>query len=159
MSLTYVSNASPQDRFEQITIVLDSGLPGTLVKGFSYDLTPSEAARARQYVVLVDSAATPEPPPDGGQSYGSWKAPIATADDLPASGNTAGDVRLVLSDATVSGALLRYWDGGAWQPLAGGSGGIGPVADFIDIPGALTGITTGQTIGWDGTEFDPAEVA
>lgn len=40
---------------------------------------------------------------------GSWKAPVASAAALPATGNTDGDVRIVLDTET-----LYVWNGSAW---------------------------------------------
>lgn len=40
---------------------------------------------------------------------GSWKAPVATAANLPATGNSPGDVRAVLDTDT-----LYVWNGSAW---------------------------------------------
>ena len=38
--------------------------------------------------------------------------------DLPATGNSIGDVRVVISEQT-----FYFWDGAAWIPIAGGGGG------------------------------------
>jgi len=53
----YQSNISPNDRFDSITIRLDSGTNLRLDKGQTYDLTANEYQRARQLIVLVPSSA------------------------------------------------------------------------------------------------------
>jgi hypothetical protein len=58
------------------------------------------------------------PPPPGGTGYGGLRAAVATADDLPASGNRVADMRLVVDEMT-----LYLWDGDAWAAAAGGGGG------------------------------------
>lgn len=70
-------------------------------------------------------------------------------------GNVRGDVVLVMVDNEVSGALERWWDGTDWLPLAGGSGGVGPVADFIDVPFDPVGRFPNDTIIWhaDDSEY------
>ncbi len=50
----------------------------------------------------------------GSLAWITWKAPVAAVVNLPASGNTLGDARVV-TDLSV----LYTWDGSAWQ-LAGG---------------------------------------
>jgi hypothetical protein len=47
------------------------------------------------------------------QGFGSWKDPVAAYADLPASGNAAGDVRMV---AGLNRAFS--WNGGGWTALA-----------------------------------------
>lgn len=47
-----------------------------------------------------------------------WKAPVATLGDLPASGNTVGDVRVVTASNTE-----YVWTGSAWTAISGGGGG------------------------------------
>jgi hypothetical protein len=76
MSYVYQNNVDAQSRFEQFKLQLDSGTVITLQKGSTYDLTPSEVARASRYIVLVDSNAPPVTPPDptptpsgGGSSF------------------------------------------------------------------------------------------
>jgi hypothetical protein len=59
---TYVSNVSPSDGFDRIDIPLDNGQKTTIRRGNSYDLTATEVARARKYVVMSPSqgGASPE---------------------------------------------------------------------------------------------------
>jgi len=56
MSYRYVSNVSPQDRFDQLEILMDDGSSGILKRGVYYDLSATEVARASQYIVLVLSS-------------------------------------------------------------------------------------------------------
>jgi hypothetical protein len=96
---TYVSNVSPSDGFDRIDIPLDNGQKTTIRRGSSYDLTATEFARARKYVVMVSSSA--------------GVAPVAVS-YLPIKGD--------LSDGQVP-----VWDSseGAFVPGAGGGGGGG----------------------------------
>jgi hypothetical protein len=47
-----------------------------------------------------------------------WRAPVATAFDLPTNGNQIGDVRLAIDTA-----IPYEWTGSAWVLVAGGGGG------------------------------------
>lgn len=67
MSYLYSKNNSPEDRFEQIAIGSDVGAVLLLRKGRTYDLSETEAARARMYVDMVSSE---DPPTDGGSTGG-----------------------------------------------------------------------------------------
>lgn len=58
---TYVSNVSPSDGFDRVDIALDNGQKATIRKGNSYDLSATEVARARRYVVMVSSGAGSTP--------------------------------------------------------------------------------------------------
>lgn len=55
-------------------------------------------------------------------AYGSdqWKAPVADEASLPSSGNTTGDARVAIAEASIN-----IWDGAAWQGVSGGGGGGG----------------------------------
>src|SRR4051812_15372628 len=57
MSYLYHSNLSPFDRFNKLTFRLDSGDTVIIQRGFYYDLTAGEVARASQYVFLVNSTS------------------------------------------------------------------------------------------------------
>lgn len=50
----------------------------------------------------------------------TYKSAVADVASLPATGNTAGDTRVVLSPISFYG-----WDGASWQDLGGGGGGSG----------------------------------
>ena len=82
------------------------------------------------------------------QAASTWKAPVANFVDLPAAGNTVGDVRMVT-------ALSRgfTYDGSGWKPLAVDENGNLNVpktvsADKVD---ATTAIVTAGTITADKT--------
>lgn len=72
----------------------------------------------------------------------SWKAPVATIGDLPASGNTAGDAR-----AAIDTGVIYVWDGATWQAPSG-SGTVTSVAmtvpSFLSVSGSP--ITTAGTL-------------
>jgi len=53
----YQSNLNPTDRFDSITIRLDSGSNIRLDKGQTYNLSATEYQRASQIIVLVSSSA------------------------------------------------------------------------------------------------------
>lgn len=55
-----------------------------------------------------------------GLANGHWKAYVAVTGSLPASGNATGDVRAVLSPAS-----LYMWSGSAWSSLVGATGATG----------------------------------
>lgn len=61
-------------------------------------------------------------------SYGDphWKAPVATAVDLPSTGNNIGDARAVENTA-----VIYLWSGSAWVSTGGSSGTVSSVA-FAD---------------------------
>lgn len=72
----------------------------------------------------------------------SWKTSVATVGALPASGNTAGDARVVLSSS-----VIYVWDGAAWQSSGGGGGGSGTVTSVLGTaPIVSDGSTTTPTI-------------
>lgn len=52
-------------------------------------------------------------PPIGGGGCGAWKDPVAASANLPATGNSDGDVRLVLDTG-----FLFTWKGSAWEVAA-----------------------------------------
>lgn len=64
MPYLYVSNVNALDRFERFDFLLDNGSIATLRKGFSYDLTSLERARASRYIVLTDASVVDQPVPD-----------------------------------------------------------------------------------------------
>ena len=70
--------------------------------------------------------------PETGAS--NYKAPVATSGDLPATGNSAGDMR-VLTDTN----QIVVWDAGssAWVVTGGGGGGGGFVERFTLDAGDL----------------------
>lgn len=70
MSYLYVANNDTSNRFDQITIEGDSGALILLRKGHVYDLSPTEVAKARNFVVLVDSSQAPDPIDSGGSASG-----------------------------------------------------------------------------------------
>jgi hypothetical protein len=60
----------------------------------------------------------------------SWKDPVATVGDLPASGNTAGDARVVTATNTI-----YIWSGSAWVAVGGGGGsGLQLVVTSVSSP-------------------------
>ena len=64
----------------------------------------------------------------------NWRPSVAALGDLPASGNTLGDIR------SVTGTLGLYgWDGAAWQSVGGGGGG-----------GTVTGVTASSPLASSG---------
>jgi hypothetical protein len=99
MPYTYTGNIS-LDRFDQLTLQLDNGSTALISRGHTYNLSPTELARARKYVVLVDSASVAEP--------------LVVTARLPVVGD--------LSDGQVP-----VWDSslGAFVPGSVGSGGGG----------------------------------
>lgn len=120
----YANNVSPRDRFQQVTINLDNGSAATIRRGSVYDLSATEAARARQYVVLVPSAGASQP--------------LQRVSYLPVVGNIAeGQVPL--------------WDEslGAFVPgdVTGGSGGGGGIT-ISDLAPALTDVVEDPITGW-----------
>lgn len=78
--------------------------------------------------------ATPTPP-----LTGDWRAPVATFDALPATGNQPGDVRLAFD----SGVLYR-WSGSAWGPISGGSGDGSGNARVLVWDGDVDNYTPGE---------------
>lgn len=61
-----------------------------------------------------------------------WKPPVANAAALPATGNTAADVRVTLDDF-----VPHIWDGDSWEAFGGGGGSAfwgDPAADFASLP-------------------------
>ena len=82
------------------------------------------------------------------QAASTWKAPVPTFDDLPATGNVTGDVRMVT-------ALSRgfTYDGSAWKPLGLDKDGNlqVPGTVYADQVNATTGIVTAGTITADQT--------
>lgn len=72
----------------------------------------------------------------------SWKGSADTVGDLSATGNTAGDVRIVLSPFDMYG-----WDGASWVSLGGGGGG-----GITSLNGLLGAVQTFAT-GTAGTDF------
>jgi hypothetical protein len=60
-SYTYVSNVSPSDGFDRIDIPLDNGQKTTIRRGSSYDLSATEVARARRYVVMAPTSSGAAP--------------------------------------------------------------------------------------------------
>jgi type II secretory pathway pseudopilin PulG len=82
------------------------------------------------------------------QAASTWKAPVATFDDLPTTGNATGDVRMVT-------ALSRgfTYDGSAWKPLALDKDGNLQVPGTVsaDQVNATTGIVTAGSITADQT--------
>ena len=101
--------------------------------------------------VLTKTARGFEFEPPGGVS-GTWKAPVDDVEGLPSSGNTSGDVRLAMAEG-----VLYYWDSVEWNALAGGGGGNGGEASFIDVPASLTGLDDGEILVWDSgdSRFEP----
>lgn len=100
MAYLYTDNVSPQDRFERFTLQLDNGQSAILRKGSAYNLSATELARARMYIVLV---STSDPVAD-----------LERITSLPIIGSlTDGDVPV--------------WDSalGAFVPGSGGGGGGG----------------------------------
>jgi hypothetical protein len=163
MSYLYSENVSPQDRFDQISIQMDNGSTATLRRGHVYDLTSTELSRAGQYIVLVSSDGTSEPPDGAPTVSGNGVNYVATNADLPPSA-IGHPVVLVLEDSSALDgagnpqATLRYWSGTDWR-LLGLSGGGAVASDFIDI--TLVGSPlTGQTIVWDAanSRFVPGEL-
>lgn len=65
MSYLYASNIDTLDRRTQLEIQLDNGSTALLRMGHFYDLTTSELARARQFIVLTSSSNTPDEEPIG----------------------------------------------------------------------------------------------
>lgn len=126
MSYYYQSNLDPADRFDKLEFQLDNGDTISIRKGFYYDLTANEVARARRYVILVDSAAPADATPQG----------IA---ELPVYGSPAnGDT------VTWNTSLAAFVPG---PPTGGGGGGGLPV-------GGTTGqvlqkaSNTNYDVGW-----------
>lgn len=114
MSYFYQANLNPFDRFDKLTFQRDNGTTAIIQKGFYYDLTASEVARARKYVNLVNSV-TP-----------ANAAPLSVV-EIPVQGNpNAGDIPVW--DATL-GVFVP-------QPNTGGSGGTTTVLPTAD-PGGI----------------------
>jgi hypothetical protein len=70
---------------------------------------------------IAGSGATP--------TVSRWKDPVAALGNLPASGNTAGDARLVLSDGS-----LHLWNGSAWELVFADSIGHVIAHTGVDFP-------------------------
>ena len=132
MAYLYSSNVNPKDRFQRLELQLDSGETIVLLMGRAYDLTASEVARARRFIVLEPTASATVDPvgiaflpvlgvPDDGQvpiwsendgafisgggtgGSSSWKDPVASKAALPGSGNSNGDTRVVIADESITG--------------------------------------------------------
>lgn len=74
----------------------------------------------------------------------TWKPTVSDVGSLPASGNTAGDCRVV----TTSGALY-CWDGSSWV-TAGGGGGSGTVTSVaMTVPSIMS--VSGSPVTTSGT--------
>jgi hypothetical protein len=86
MAFVYTENVSPQDRYEQIQILLDNGQTGVLSKNGVYVLSAAEVARAQRFIVLVNTDA-PGQQPGGGAGGGSSSSGsllvTAPGDDVP----------------------------------------------------------------------------
>lgn len=62
----------------------------------------------------------------------SWKDPVDTAANLPASGNSQGDARVTKDTNTI-----YIWDGSAWVPVSGGGGGANQYLSNLLSPTAV----------------------
>lgn len=119
---------------------------------------PVETALIDDGILIVTDAEVEPPSPP--VPFGTFRGTVAAPEGLPASGNRVGDIYLVLADDEASGgALLRYWDGDSWEPLAGGAGngGGGGEPDTITFTASLAGIEVGQPVTWDSVDarFEP----
>jgi hypothetical protein len=73
-----------------------------------------------------------------------WRAPVATAVDLPATGNMEGDVILVEDTGTI-----YYWNGTAWNAIAT-AGAPGITALIGDVHATGPGVATATVVGFEG---------
>lgn len=82
MPYRYVENIDVHNRYSQVIIALDNGSNAILHQGGVYNLSSSELARARRYIVLADSDIVPEPFPDpGGGGSGGGSVLITEANE------------------------------------------------------------------------------
>jgi hypothetical protein len=131
MSYLYASNLDSLDRRSQLEIQLDNGTSAILRKGHFYELSSTELARARQYIVLT-SSATPADEEPIGLVY------------LPVKGNpTAGQVPVwdVNEGAFVPGDA----------PTGGGGGGGGTADKGVVIHGSTA--STARPSGYGSVEW------
>ncbi len=90
----------------------------------------------------VYPGSTPTPPPAGDVH---WKAPVANAAALPASGNSAGDARITLNTS-----FIYVWNGSAW--VAEASGVTSPSAPINSVQYNNGGVFGGSgNFTFDGT--------
>lgn len=80
--------------------------------------------------------------PDSGAP--TWKAPVATAANLPATGNTPGDARVTLDNDDI-----YVWTGSSWVPVAspGAVGGITALISDVTANGPGAAVATVQFVG------------
>jgi hypothetical protein len=118
MAYLYSSNLDPIAQFSQIEIQLDIGSSAILKKGERYDLSSSELARARIYVVMEPS-------------------------DLPASEDPTGILRLPIKGNPADGQV-PVWESNEGAFVPGAISGDGLVN--IESLGASTGSSDNQSI-------------
>jgi hypothetical protein len=80
--------------------------------------------------------------PDSGSP--TWQTPVATASDLPAIGNSPGDVRITLDTDDI-----YVWTGSSWVPVAspGAVGGITALIGDVTATGPGAATATVQFVG------------
>jgi hypothetical protein len=123
----YVGNVFRSDGTTRIVFKSSTGSTVAMDLGQTADLTPEDLGRLSLAYKFTDSTNTPVTPidPGGGgggtTTGGGLRTPVATVDLLPATGNTVGDLRVVLDLMA-----LYVWSGTFWGlVVASGSGGGG----------------------------------
>jgi len=113
----YKENISPYDRYEQLTILLDSGESLDMRMGRTYDLTDSERLRASKRIVLVPSST----PPSGEQPMVSLPVIGELVDgDIPIWDESLGAFVPGSGSEPIGNARVLTWneDAGTYEPSA-----------------------------------------
>lgn len=104
----------------------EGGLIGTFVVpddlGTLQQFTALEVVPARPPIVSTSIGGATKIDPDTELLENTWKRPVEHTADLPDTGNTIGDTRLVRQPSFGPGPAPSVWDGDSWQQI-GGSGG------------------------------------
>lgn len=105
----------------------EGGLIGTFVVpddlGTVQQFTALEVVPARPPIVSTSIGGANKVDPDTELLENTWKRPVEHTIDLPATGNTIGDTRLVRQPSFGPIPAPYVWDGDSWEPAGGGGGG------------------------------------
>src|ERR1700759_1610313 len=99
----YSENVSPRDGFSQLELMRDDGSAMIIERGNAYDLSATELARARAYVVMTPYAG----PPTNAEIVGNLLVNGVFSDgDVPAWSASVG----AFTPETITGAGTKWKD-------------------------------------------------